>query len=150
MFGTSIFSLSDELLLLIIQNLDRHADVPATRLTCRKLHALTETFFFRNIMLTLPEEVLDHQWQLKLRLMPSQVSKAKQFTVLNQRRQPGGYFYHATTICQPHSYRIMRWNLLEDISIDANAQFSKSACLVGVQFYPKLAKFSKRQLTTFR
>lgn len=148
--GVSLFSLSDELLLAIIQNLDRHTDIPFTRLTCRKLNALTETYFFRNVMITLSEEINDDKWQLKLRLMPPQLSsKTRQFTVLNQRRHPGGYFYNAT-ISQPGSYRILRWNLLHSIGADANTEFSKAACLAGVQFYPSKAKFSRRQLTAFR
>lgn len=145
----TLFSLSDELILAIVQHLDRHTDVPQARLTCRKLNDLTETYFYRNVMLTLSEEINDDKWQYKLRLMPPQVAKIRQFAILNQRRQPGGFF-HGTTICQPGSYRILRWNLLHSIAKDANDHFSKAACLAGVQFYPDKGKFARRQLTAFR
>lgn len=144
----SLLSLSDELLLTIIQNLDRHSDIPAMRCVCRKLNDLTETYFYRNVMLTLPEQVLE-QWRTKLRTMPPQTSKTKQFTILNQRRMPNGFFYGGI-ICQPGSYRILRWHLLEDNAGDANREFARAACLAGVQFYPHLGKFAKRQLTAFR
>lgn len=145
----ALLALSDELLLMIVQHLDRHTDVPAARLTCRKINALADTYFFRNIMITLPEEILEDKWALKLRVMPPQITKAKQFTVLNQRQNSLGHFYDAT-ICQPHSYRLQRWNLVETQALKAHVQFSKAACLVGVQYYPKLSKFGKRQLTAFR
>jgi len=37
-----LLSLSDELLLLIVQQLDRHDDVPSFWMTCKKFKAMTE------------------------------------------------------------------------------------------------------------
>lgn len=134
---------------MIVQKLDRHTEIPSTRLTCRKLNALAETYFFRNIMVSLPEEVIEDAWKHKLRLMPPQVVKAKQFTVLNKRSPSSGHLYQET-ICRPNSYRIWRWQLLHNLGTRASDHFSQAACLVGVQFYPNLAKFEPHQLTVFR
>ena len=38
----SLLSLSDELILLIVQQLDRHDDIPNFWMTCKKLRAMSE------------------------------------------------------------------------------------------------------------
>ena len=45
-----LLSLSDELLLLIVQQLDRHDDVPNFWMTCKKFKAMSEVYQLLSIL----------------------------------------------------------------------------------------------------
>lgn len=142
----SLLSLSDEVLLLIVQQLDRHDSLLQARLTCRKLKDLSETYMFRNVMLTLEEEV-SKNWSFRLQCVPEGISKTKQLSILNQSRIPGRFF-HPNCVPQRHSYRILRWRLLEEAAEASEAQFSQAAFFKGSLFNWKV-RLAQDQLSTF-
>ncbi|KAK5072736.1 hypothetical protein LTR64_004792 [Lithohypha guttulata] len=142
----SLLDLSDEILLLIVSQLDRHDDVLQARLACRKIKDLCETYMYRNVMLTLPEEVTE-KWSTKLQTMPPSILLTKHLTILNQNRKPSGFFYD-NTIARPNSYRIFRWNLLEEAAHDSNKEFAQAAFFNGVKFFWHI-RLPQDQLVSF-
>lgn len=98
-------------------------------------------------MITLPEEV-PQDLPMKLILVPTHIEHTKHLTILNQCRQPGGFFYR-TTVPRQHSHRIMRWQLMESAADVMNAKFAQSAFLIGSRFNWGV-RLGENQLTSFR
>lgn len=142
-----LLDLSDEVLLLITQQLDRHDDLLQARLACRKLRDLSDNYMYRNVMLTLDEEITN-RWEMPLQCMPDGITKTKHLTILNRAIIPGGHFFR-NAVPQPHSYRILRWNLLEEMADASEMEFGQSAFFKGVKFRWN-TRLGKNQLTSFR
>lgn len=143
----SILDLSDEVLLLIVHQLDRHDSLLQARLTCKKLKDLSDSYMYRNVMVTLEEEV-SSKWTLRLQCVPEGITKTKHLSILNQSKIPGGFF-HSNCVPQRHSYRILRWRLLEEAAEASHDEFSQAAFFKGNRFNWKL-RLAQNQLTSFR
>lgn len=143
-----LLSLSDEILELIIQQVDRHDELPKLRLTCRKILCLSERHMYRNFVVTLSEEVNINKWRSKLETMPESIKMIKYLTILNQNLGDDGYFYRSVVPCA-NSYRIQRWNILEHAAEQSKAEFEKAAFFVGSKFRWEV-KLDSDQLISFR
>ena len=99
-------------------------------------------------MITLPEEH-PREEPIKLVLVPNGIKQIKHLTILNQCRVPGAFFYR-NTVAQPHSHRILRWQLLEFAADAMNEHFGQSAFLIGRRFDWNNVRLSQDQLTSFR
>lgn len=102
---------------------------------------------FETISLTLSEDPSKY-WAFKLRCVPPQISKIRHLTILNQSEPKTGHLYKET-ISRKDSYRIQRWNLLEEAAKKSGREFVKSAFLFGSQFNWDV-KLSTDQLVSFR
>jgi len=102
---------------------------------------------YRNLMITLPEEC-PQDVPMKLILVPNHIEHTKHLTILNQCREPEGFFYR-NTVSRPYSHRIMRWQLLESAADVMNARFSQSAFLIGSRFNWGV-RLRENQLSSFR
>lgn len=139
--------LSDELLLMVVNQVDPK-DLPSFRLLSRKMRDLAE---YRDVVMTLKEDPsFDEKDARRLFLTPS-MRQLKHLTILNEARMPGGYHYR-NTICHPLSYRIGRWQLLEEAANAMNRTFGESAFLLDSYFYNSdtATKLPTDQLISFR
>ena len=103
---------------------------------------------YRNIMITLPEENPRGREYPKLLHVPGYIRHTKHLTILNQCRMPGGFFW-TDTVSQPHSYRILRWQLLENAADAMSSVFADSAFLKGARFHWD-DRLGENQLSSFR
>lgn len=128
-----LLDLSEEILVLIVEQLDRHEDLLQTRLSCRKLKDLSDKHMYRNVVITLDEEVTE-RWANKLQSMPPHINQIKHLTILNRSKIPGGFFF-PHTISQSNSYRIYRWQLLFAAYKEAAEEARRAAVWAGVKFF---------------
>lgn len=141
-----LLDLSEEILVLIVEQLDRHEDLLQARLSCRKLKDLSDKHMYRNLMISLDEEITE-RWAHKLQSMPPHIKQIKHLTILNRSKIPGGYFF-PSTICRSNSYRISRWQLLFTAYRAAADEVRQAAFWKGVKFFWNW-KIPDNQLVSF-
>lgn len=142
-----LLTLSDELILLIVNQLDRHEDVPNFWMTCKKLKGMSTEYMYRNTVVRLPEEEPRNEL-IKLIFVPNNIKQIRHLTFLNEPRVLGG-FYYPDIVAQPHSVRIQRWGIMERGADALNSRFGQSAFLIGSRFNWSV-RLTKGQLTSFR
>lgn len=144
-----LLSLSDEIIELIVQQVDRHDDLPNLRLSCKKLLALSERYMYRNVVVTLAEDVNSQQWRSKLETMPKSIKLIKYLTIANQNVNPTSKVFYKDVVPCANSYRIQRWGRLEEAAHNSKEVFEKSAFLRGSLFHWDI-KLGENQLISFR